>query len=238
MELHSHNLQFVCRIGEARFTRHRQETKYDVKKYAEDIKTSFGIDVTEDHADTHPPCMCVVCFNVLRRKCQAVDSGADFMYSGGGCGSIVHWKSHSRQSCTFCSEFSHAGRPSKKNRTPSGFFKKSETHTSTNTDTTTCTPPHSTCTHSKSVNTTTPTNTDTTCSDNTTMPCSKENLENSGIDVDSPQVLLDIATPRYKAGTELDSDRFIGRGREGYRLPHAVFADLFWTQQWSHLAAK
>ena len=100
--------------------------------------------MTEDHADTHPPCMCVVCFNGLRRKCQAVGSGADFMYSGGGCGSIVHWKSHSRLSCTFCSEFSRAGRPSKKKRTPSGFFKKFETHMPTNTDTTTCTPPHST----------------------------------------------------------------------------------------------
>ena len=111
---------------------------------------------------------------------RRMSSGDDFVYCGGGCGPQVEWKGHSRLSCDFCNEFGRGERPSKKKRTSLSESQSTETEVQEEAG-------------------------------NTNVKYIEVNeTEVNGIDVDSSQVLLELATPSFRASCELDGDRFVG----------------------------
>ena len=189
MDVHASRLQGVCRVGGVRFSRLQQATRYAVSDYASDIQSVFQIDTTRDDPTVHPQFICAVCVKVLKR----ISEGGK--YRGGGCGEKVEWVAHDLVSCNFCLQFGRGGRPCKKKRVAGDFEGQARTtFTGLVCNTTEGTP--DTCTQSA-------------CSTTLTEKVSEHTHTESGIDLDSPDLLSSVSTPAYRAGTDLDCDRFV-----------------------------
>ena len=118
MEKHSAALKGVCRVGGARISRVSDGRAYLVTGLVDELQSAFGIDVTHDDPDVHPPNICILCERVVRRVTQ---SGAT--HCGGGCGPLTVWSPHTRVNCAFCasvSESAKGGRPKKKKKSLTG----------------------------------------------------------------------------------------------------------------------
>ena len=115
MDNHVVTLSQVCRVGGCRFRSLSRSTAYPAKDFVKELNVCFGLEVDKDVEGVHPPAICVICRQVVRRCRNAVASGHDYVTQAGGCGEIQQWEPHS-PSCLLCNP--SIGRPKKRKTTP------------------------------------------------------------------------------------------------------------------------
>ena len=205
---HAQSLSLLCRIGGVKLSKAKQSTSYAVDYgHASGIQKAFGVHVGNDQLDVHPKRMCSLCYKIVCRCLNHVNS-SEYERCGGGCGSPVQWHPHDYvdediktcQACATVSESKTPGRPKKKDRRGAQPKSRSESasatprpgqcaHDSIGTHSTTASQkdPDHTCTHTQS---------------------QAAQKENAGQDITKEQ-LIAVATPIYSTGQELSPSRFI-----------------------------
>ena len=190
IKLHASILGQVCRVGGTKFSSLSQTTRYNTTDYKEELKTTFGIDISNDDPEVHPQYSCILC------QCSLVRSRGKATYCGGGCGTSQNWTLHKRSICLFClvQKTKPRGRPAKRKK-ESNNSGQSTGHGMTGQ---TCT--DNITTHRQE-----------------SQPTSNANV--SGLNVCESAVLklampsykavLKLAMPSYKADVTLDTERFI-----------------------------
>lgn len=98
MEHHQEQLLKSCRVcGKRLHKANKHATSYSCEAHVLQLLTTFGVDVSGDVPEIHPPKFCMLCYSILRRATSASQKGAS--YSAVSKAVPFQWSSHTDPEC-------------------------------------------------------------------------------------------------------------------------------------------
>ncbi len=111
---HFSALAGLCRVCGKLLT--TQKLTYDCKDHSNDLCHTFGINISNDKAEIHPPKVCYDCYRSMKRHLKLDQKGREYNHAT----QVMQWQEHSDecQTCELFTKSRRGGRPkkSRKNR--------------------------------------------------------------------------------------------------------------------------